>query len=100
MATVDADFIHTWQRKIAGYLNNPFLIQCRENSFRREIHGAARFAPHRSRVRASHSIANAAAPARSDRESIRRRARRRRAQSPDRAKLRSKVIVDLAWRCT
>jgi hypothetical protein len=25
MPTVDADFIHTWLKENAGYLNNPFL---------------------------------------------------------------------------
>src|SRR5437879_6829796 len=36
MSPVNPDFIHTWLRENVKYLNNPFLTQCRDNSFDEE----------------------------------------------------------------
>ena len=36
MSSVDPNLIHIWLTENAGYLNNPFSIQCRDNSFDEE----------------------------------------------------------------
>src|SRR5438067_9336299 len=95
---VNEDFIHTWQRGIVVYLNNRFSDKCRGNFFPPIWKEALRSGPARFPRPAFRPSAGVPAPAQSVPAPIRRPARRRRAQLPDRAKPRAKAYVDLAPR--
>src|SRR6266480_4638524 len=98
MATVNENLIHTCQRGIVSYLNNRFSTKCRGNFYPPKSKEAPRSGRPQFPGPAFRRDETALAPVQLVYAAIRRRARRRRAHLPDRARLHAKAYVDLVPR--